>query len=973
MVLLKQRLFLRIIQRLPLRFIVVVPFVIQIFLAVAVTGWLSLRNGHNAIDDLASQLQYEITDRIEDQILDYLEAPVIINQINGNAVIAEELNLQNFSQLFQHFSQQLQIFPDIDYIYVASPDGKFVSVTSRNQQGTIGKLFNQSTQGFFNLYQLNKEGKTAQLLQVSPKKYDPKRQLWYQSATQTQTGVWTPIYTLQDMNSLGITNSYPVYDQQGKLKAVFGSDVLLSDISQFLSRLKIGKTGQSFIIEPSGLLVATSTENSPDSSSQTREMKRISVLESENLITQATAQYLKSYFGDFKNIKNTQKLTFNIEGRPHYLQVAPLTDNWGINWLVVVTIPEADFMEKIHENTRNTILLCLGALGIATGLGVLTSRWITKPILELRNASLAIATGNLNQTLEAQSIKEFNTLALAFNQMSYQLQQSHLQLEEKVEERTRALEQEIQEKTIVQETLREQNAIINRQNLVLAELAADTTFRSGNLSASVQKLTEAMGQVLGRERSSIWLYDQQRIHLCCVDLFTLSTGQHSTETDLDVADYPHYFLALEKETVIPADDACTDYRTCEFRENYFQPLGITSVLEIPLQRNGQIIGVLCAEHIGEFKPWTIEEQGFARSIGNLVSLAIESYHRHLAEEKLRQSEANLAAAQRIAHIGNWSYEIDSEKLIWSEEVFRIFGFDSHSSEPSFTQLKEMIYSDDLELWLAKVEAASRGQNCFELDHRILRTDGSVRYIESRSQPIVNQQGEVTGLFGTIIDITERKLTEKALIHAEERWQLAVRNDGIWDWDIQTNDVFYSKRWKEMLGYTEAEILNEIETLFNLIHPQDQSILQKTIDDYLSGSTSEYITEFRMRCKDGSYKWVLSRGQAVRDRTGKPIRLVGSHVDVSDVYNELRLRKQREEALQLILQGTATATGSQFFQCLVKSLAQVLKVRYCFVAECLDGNSIKARTLGFWNGDTFGENFEYNLAGTPCAEIIKHET
>lgn len=164
-----------------------------------------------------------------------------------------------------------------------------------------------------------------------------------------------------------------------------------------------------------------------------------------------------------------------------------------------------------------------------------------------------------------------------------------------------------------------------------------------------------------------------------------------------------------------------------------------------------------------------------------------------------------------------------------------------------------------------------------------------------SQTIVshrNGQGEVS-TFSTIIrDIRDRKQMEQALRESEERWQLALRgnNDGIWDWNIVTNEVFYSARWKAMLGYEDHEIPNQIEEWRSRIHPLDQERIDHLTADHLRQRTPFFIAEYRMLCKDGSYRWILDRGQALWDNEGHPVRMTGSHTDITQ-------RKLAEQALR----------------------------------------------------------------------------
>ncbi|MGF1937921.1 MAG: PAS domain S-box protein [Nostoc sp. ChiQUE02] len=145
------------------------------------------------------------------------------------------------------------------------------------------------------------------------------------------------------------------------------------------------------------------------------------------------------------------------------------------------------------------------------------------------------------------------------------------------------------------------------------------------------------------------------------------------------------------------------------------------------------------------------------------------------------------------------------------------------------------------------------------------------------------------------EIAERIRTEEVLRESEQRWQLALRgnNDGIWDWNIKTNEVFFSPRWKEMLGYEDHEISNHLDERVIRVHPNDLDWVTQAVQDHFGQKTPFYITEHRVKCKDGTYKWILDRGQALWDDDGNVVRMAGSHTDITE-------RKQAEEALSSLL-------------------------------------------------------------------------
>ena len=211
-------------------------------------------------------------------------------------------------------------------------------------------------------------------------------------------------------------------------------------------------------------------------------------------------------------------------------------------------------------------------------------------------------------------------------------------LEIRVEERTaelravnEQLQREIAECKQAEEALQESERRLRRQNSVLIELSNDKALIRGNLKAALKKITEAAAHTLDVERASVWVYNEDRSKIRCLDLYEKSADRHSEGAELAAADYPSYFKALATGRVIAAHVAHTDPGTREFSESYLTPLGITSMLDAPVRVGGQMVGVICHEHIESTRRWGPEEENFAGSMADFVSLKMEIDERKQAE------------------------------------------------------------------------------------------------------------------------------------------------------------------------------------------------------------------------------------------------------------------------------------------------------------------------------------------------------
>ncbi|NEU78468.1 ATP-binding protein [Nostoc sp. UIC 10630] len=444
-----------------LRHILVVPFVLQISLAVGLTGWLSIHNGQRAVNEVAIQLRNEITARIQQYLKVYVETPHKINQLNANAIKLGELNIQKLLTLEQHLWYQLKTFDTVTAVYFGSEYGEHVAVQRADDGQFEVKLSGKSTGNEIRIYAADQPGHYTKLLRSKPN-YDPRTRPWYKSAVKSKTPSWGGIYKLFATPKYVLNASLPIYDDGGNLLGVTAVDFSLTGISQYLRSLKIGRTGETFILErQTGLLVGSSATQqpyviaNPTAPIIDQNPVRVQAIASSDILTRRTADFLQQHFVDLTQITEKQQLDFDIEGQRQFLQIVPMKQQ-GLDWLIVVVVPERDFMDQINANTRSTILLCLCAFALATGLGILTAGWITQPILRLGSTAKAIAAGNLDQKVSVNSTTELNSLAESFNLMAHQLRESFLALARTNEE----LESRVTQRTI---ELGEKNAQLQRE------------------------------------------------------------------------------------------------------------------------------------------------------------------------------------------------------------------------------------------------------------------------------------------------------------------------------------------------------------------------------------------------------------------------------------------------------------------------------------------------------------------------------
>ena len=430
--------------KIPLRTILVVPFILQIFAAVGLTGYLSLRNGEKAVQDLSLKLRTDVTERVRQHLDVYLAIPHQINQINAGAIEQGMLDVKDLRGMGRYFHTQMQTFKEFGYINFGNPQGDFIGIY-RSPSGNLQMDFvEQAYLGEYHGFAIDEKGNPTK--QIIVDKFDFRVDSWYVDAVKVGNPLWSDIYNWNDDPSIiSISASYPIYDRNKSLVGVIGIDYILSLLSGFLRQLHISPFAKIFILEPDGLMVAASSQEK-FFTVENGEAKRIKAVDSKDPAIALTTQDLLKRFGKLSQIQSSQQIDLDVAGERTFAQITPWQDKYGLNWLIVVTVPESDFMGQIHANTRTTILLCGLALLLATALGIYTSSWIVKPLLHLSQASEAIAYGELEKQVEVSRIEEVGILSQSFNRMAQQLRESfnalaetNEQLEVRVEERTAQL------------------------------------------------------------------------------------------------------------------------------------------------------------------------------------------------------------------------------------------------------------------------------------------------------------------------------------------------------------------------------------------------------------------------------------------------------------------------------------------------------------------------------------------------------
>jgi len=236
---------------------------------------------------------------------------------------------------------------------------------------------------------------------------------------------------------------------------------------------------------------------------------------------------------------------------------------------------------------------------------------------------------------------------------------------------------------------------------------------------------------------------------------------------------------------------------------------------------------------------------------------------------LRESEDRFRTAFAHAAVGMSVTDPDGRILEVNRALCQILGYSSE--ELLSLDVLAITHPNDREAtlqWQERAGASVVDHVDFQL--RCLHKDGHTVWLQVSRGTVRDADHKPACFIALLVDTTNEKRAADLARVNEERWHLALRatNDGIWDWDATNNQVYYSARWKQMLGFEDQVLPNRPEVWEQLVHPEDLSRAKDGVDQHLRGESQHYSAEYRMRCKDGAYKWVLARGQAIRDQGGR---------------------------------------------------------------------------------------------------------
>lgn len=415
---------------------------------------------------MADKLQKSIQSCVEKSLNNFLSTPHKLNKMNAMAIKRGSLDIHDLPGMQKTFFNQLQVFDSVTSCAFGMESGNFSSAGRRRNGSFESAVADKTLDNKYRVYLLNTDGEPTKTI-TTINDYQPKWRSWYQEAVNAQGPTWSPIYIWASRNNIGISAVLPVYNDNNQLLGVQLSALSLEYIGQFIQNIKSISSGEIFIMERTGELVASSTSEPmlrTKNSNSDNQFERITAQASSSPLIRNTAKYIDKNI-NIKKITTKLKLKFGISGKKYFLSIIPFSDEYGLDWVTVIVIPQSDLMGAVAASTRETIITscCILLIALCAGIGV-THR-VTKPIMKLYKATQLMSNGNWETITTNTKFTEVKSLTNSFNHMASQLKKHFEVLEKRVQARTQKLT--VINKRLQNEITERKKAELEREKLIL--------------------------------------------------------------------------------------------------------------------------------------------------------------------------------------------------------------------------------------------------------------------------------------------------------------------------------------------------------------------------------------------------------------------------------------------------------------------------------------------------------------------------
>ncbi|AUC59929.1 Circadian input kinase A [Cyanobacterium sp. HL-69] len=466
-----------------LQWIIIIPFVCQIFGVVSIIGYVSHRSGQRSINNLSNQLMTKTSDKVTNTLDEYFQQAQEINQLNQRLITSGFLEPNNLEQLGTYFWQQQQTY-DFNYFSYGNGNGEFVGAGHGKIDNEISIIRSPEINTIYR-YQADNQGNlTDEYLE----EYIPNinSEPWFTEAEVQKRAVWTHPYHWTEMPSdLYISASTPILEDN-QVVGVVSVDISLSKISDILQQIRVGNAGKIVILNESGSLVASSHGQPPFRLNEQGVAQRITPSDIGDTTVDSALKLIDQSQGAGYNLTELTEDLFLYDSEV-FVKITPYQDNYGLNFAILTIVPTQDFTAELQRNLENTFVISFLTFISAAFISIFTTKKISQPLSRLLKANENFARGNIVKYPQKNytNIAEIEKLSRSFFSMASQIQQTMNQNESRY-----------------RQLVEQQTDFVIRSHLINKNTNPDCTIIFGNNSFS-ETLNLSPQETVGKKWSEV--------------------------------------------------------------------------------------------------------------------------------------------------------------------------------------------------------------------------------------------------------------------------------------------------------------------------------------------------------------------------------------------------------------------------------------------------------------------------------------
>lgn len=450
--------------------------------------------------------------------------------------------------------------------------------------------------------------------------------------------------------------------------------------------------------------------------------------------------------------------------------------------------------------------------------------------------------------------------------------------------------------------------------LIISEISRDLLEASSiDTDSAIHSVLQRCGEYLNVDRAYLFLYAEygasmSNTHEWCAD--GIQSQLHVLQ-NLPLSDLPWWWEQMSKGDLLDISDVAALPLDAQAEKVHFEAQQILSLIAMPLQINSKTYGFVGFDSVTEHRNWLDRDIQFLVVLTNIINSKLA---RNRAEKMVEVHRERLRQGQLFANIGTWDWNIQSGELFWTERIAPLFGYAVGELDTSYENFISAVHPDDRQAVIESVNACVERNLPYEIEHRVVWPDGTVRWLFERGAVVRDECGKALKMLGVVQDIDDRKKAEIALLERENQLSEAqsVAHLGSFDLNLVSGELHWSDEHFRLWGLTPGALIPNLSVFKQAVHSDDLMQVENAIQKALSGNY-RYECKHRVVWPDGSEHHIHGIGKTTYDANGKAVRITGTVQDITETISSQRRMAMFQRMMESVIDGVITINQKGIIQ------------------------------------------------------------